>query len=94
MLFYGSDGEILSVKWKTMKVLFRYADSTTGQIIKPQLPLIFDLIEDPNEAWDLVQTRMHCAWVTAPVIQRIGALMKRTAEYPNIRPGQEFEGYK
>jgi hypothetical protein len=94
VLFYGSDGEILSVKWKTMKVVFRYAESTSGPIIRPQLPLIFDLIEDPKEAWDLVQMRMDCAWVTAPAIQRIGALLKSTAKYPNIKPGQEFEGYK
>jgi arylsulfatase A-like enzyme len=94
VLFYGSDGEILSVKWKTMKVVFRYAESTSGAIIRPQLPLVFDLIEDPKEAWDLVQMRMDCAWVTAPAIQRIGALLKSTAKYPNIKPGQEFEGYK
>jgi arylsulfatase A-like enzyme len=94
VLFYGSDGEILSVKWKTMKVVFRYAESTSGPIIRPQLPLVFDLIEDPKEAWDLVQMRMDCAWVTAPAIQRIGALMKSAAKYPNIKPGEEFEGYK
>jgi hypothetical protein len=94
VLFYGSNGEILSHKWKTMKVVFRYAESTSGPIIKPQLPLIFHLIEDPKEAWDLVQTRMGCAWLTVPAIPRIGSLMKSTAKYPNIKPGQEFEGYK
>jgi hypothetical protein len=77
-----------------MKVVFRYAESTSGPIIRPQLPLVFDLIEDPKEAWDLVQMRMDCAWVTAPAIQRIGALMKSAAKYPNIKPGEEFEGYK
>jgi hypothetical protein len=61
VLFYGSDGEIMSVKWKTMKVVLRYAESATGPIIKPQVPLIFDLIYDPTEAWDLIQTRTDCA---------------------------------
>ncbi len=93
-IFYGSDGEIMSVKWKSMKVVFRYSESASGPIIKPQLPLIFDLIDDPKEAWDLVEKRMDCAWVTAPVVQRIGALMKSTAKYPNIKPGQDFEGYE
>ena len=26
----------MSVKWKTMKVVFRYSESTSGPIIKPQ----------------------------------------------------------
>ena len=93
VLFYGSDGGIMSVKWKTMKVVFRYADSTSGPIIKPQWPLIFDLIDDPNEEWDLLDKRLDCGWVIAPVAQRLGALAKSTATHPNIKPGQEFEGY-
>lgn len=94
VLFYGSHGGIMSVKWKTMNVVFRYAESTSGPIIKPQWPLVFDLIDDPTEEWGLIEKRMDCAWVMAPVAQRIGALAKSTATYPNIQPGQEFEGYK
>jgi arylsulfatase A-like enzyme len=94
VLFYGSDGGIMSVKWKTMKVIFRYTESTSGPFVKPQWPLVFDLIDDPSEEWDLIDKRLDCQWVLAPVTQRIGALMKSTAKYPNIKPGQEFEGYK
>jgi arylsulfatase A-like enzyme len=94
VLFYGSDGELLSVKWKTMKVVFRYAETTTGPFIRPQVPMVFDLIEDPKEESDLVIMRMDCAWVIAPTVQRIGSFMKSTAKYPNIKPGEEFEGYK
>jgi hypothetical protein len=39
----------MSVKWRTMKVVLRYSESTSGPIVKPQWPLIFDLIDDPNE---------------------------------------------
>jgi hypothetical protein len=42
----------------------------------------------------VIEKRMECAGVMAPVAQRIGALAKSTATYPNIQPGQEFEGYK
>jgi arylsulfatase len=94
VLFCGSDGGIMSVKWKTMKVVFRYSESTSGPIIKPQWPLIFDLIDDPNEEWDLLEKRVDCGWVIAPVAQRIGALTQSAARYPNIKPGEEFEGYK
>jgi len=46
-------------------------------IIKPGWPLIFDLIDDPAEEWDWVETRLDCAWVFAPVAQRLGAAAKR-----------------
>jgi hypothetical protein len=39
----------MSVKWRTMKVVLRDSESTSGPIVKPQWPLIFDLIDDPNE---------------------------------------------
>lgn len=94
VLFYGSDGGIMSVKWKTMKVVFRYAQSTSGPIIKPQWPLVFDLIDDPGEEWDLLEKRLGCGWVMAPAAHCIGALMKSMATYPNIKSGEEFEGYE
>lgn len=76
-----------------MKVVFRYTESTSGPIIKPQWPLIFDLIDDPNEEWDLIEKRLDCAWVIGPVAQRLGALAQSAAQYPNIKPGEEFAGY-
>ena len=55
--------------------------------------MVFDLIDDPTEEWDLIEKRLDCGWVTAPVFQRIGALVKSMAQYPNIKPGEEFTGY-
>ena len=51
VIFYGSDSGVMSVKWKTMKVV----------ILKPQWPLIFDLIDDPAEESDLIDKRLDCA---------------------------------
>jgi hypothetical protein len=36
----------MSVKVEKMKVVFRYSESTSGPIIKPQWPPIFDLIDE------------------------------------------------
>ncbi len=94
VLFYGSDAEIMSVKWKTMKVVFRYTEGLSSPFIKPQWPLIFDLINDPVEDSDLTEKRLDCGWVLGPVFERIGALTKSFAKYPNIKPGAEFKGYK
>ena len=33
-------------------------------------------------------------WMFGPVIQRLIALEKSFAEYPNVQPGQEFDGYE
>ena len=45
------------------------------------------------EKTDLVATVMDCAWVLGPVSQRVGALMQSMAQYPNVKPGEEFTGY-
>ena len=82
----------MSVKWETMKVVFR-AQSSSGPIIKPQFPLVFDLMNDPNEAWDLIETRLDCTWVTAPVAQRLDALQESAVRFPHTRPGEDFAGY-
>jgi arylsulfatase len=93
ILFYGSDGGLMSVKWKTMKIVFRYSESLSGPIIKPQWPFIYDLIDDPVEEWDLVEKRLDCGWVLSPVFQLLGAFAQSAARYPNIKPGEEFTGY-
>jgi arylsulfatase len=93
VIYFGSDAAVMSVKWKTMKVVFRYSESTSGPIIKPQWPFVFDLIDDPIEEWDLIEKRLDCAWVLAPVAQRLGALQQSAGRYPHIKPGEEFAGY-
>jgi arylsulfatase len=93
VIYYGSDAGVMSVKWRTMKVVLRYTESTSGPIIKPQWPLVFDLIDDPVEEWDLMEKRLDCIWVLRPVTKRLGALQQSMARYPNIKPGQEFTGY-
>jgi arylsulfatase len=111
LIYYGSDGEVMSAKWKNIKVVFRYAETFDGPIIKPQFPMAFDLTDDPGEQINLTSERMDMMWIPGeqlnltsermdmmwmfgPVIQRLIALEKSFAEYPNIQPGQEFDGYE
>jgi arylsulfatase len=93
VIYFGSDAGVMSVKWKTMKVVFRYSESTSGPIVKPQWPLVFDLIDDPVEEWDLIEKRLDCAWVFAPVAARLASLQQSAGRYPHIKPGQDFAGY-
>ena len=93
VIYYGSDAGVMSVKWKTMKVVFRYSESTSGPIVKPQWPLVFDLIDDPIEEWDLIEKRLDCAWVLGPVSYHLGALQQTMVRYRNVNAGEEFGGY-
>ena len=54
---------------------------------------MFDLIDDPNEEWDLMDKRLDWIWALTPVAERLGALQQSMAKHPNIRPGEEFTGY-
>ena len=93
VIYFGSDAGVMSVKWRTMKVVLRYSQSASGPIIKPQWPLVFDLIDDPGEEWDLMEKRLDCIWVLRPVTEHLGALQQSAAQYPNINPGENFTGY-
>ena len=93
VIYYGSDGAPMSVKWKTMKVVFRYSESTSGPIIRPQWPFVFDLIDDPTEEWDMIGKRLDAGWVLEPVAARLAALQASMVQYPNVEVGAEFTGY-
>ena len=75
-----------------MKVVFRYSESTSGPIIKPQWPFVFDLIDDPVEEWDLIEKRLDCAWVLAPVAERLGALRAERRPLPAHQAGRGVRG--
>jgi arylsulfatase len=92
-IFYGHDGELMSVKWRTIKAIFRYQEGMTQVITTPRFPMLYDLLDDPGERSNLWETRMDTTWMLAPVFQRISALRHSMARYPNIEPGQEFTGY-
>ena len=98
-MFFGDDGELMSIKWKIYKTVFRYTmDSPFPAIqspyIKPQFPIIYDLSSDPHEECNLFYTDMTCGWMLAPDLKIIEKYEGSIREYPNIKPGEEFAGYK
>src|SRR5450432_1361266 len=53
-MFFGPDGELMSIKWKIYKTVFRYTENTQypavqSGFIKPQFPMFYDLTSDPHE---------------------------------------------
>jgi len=93
-LFFSPDGELMSVKWNTVKVIFRYTEGIEKPIVKPYLPLLFDLSSDPGENVNLWEYNMETGWMYAPALKAVSDYMKSVAKYPNIKTGQDFDGYK
>lgn len=92
-MFFGPDGEMMSVRWKIFKNIFRYSEGLDKPIVKPQFPMTYDLSSDPHEDWNLFNTRLTNGWVFAPVFRLIGAYEESLRTYPNIKPGEDFKGY-
>ena len=94
-LYMGVDAEIISAKWKTFKVHFRYTeeDSWTAPYIKRQVPMVMNLVNDPQEKIDLMDAELTYAWVIGVASAPLLELAQSAAEYPHIPPGADFQGY-
>jgi len=94
LLYFGTDGKLMAVKWKMYKVIFRYSEGVDKPIVEPQLPLFYDLSSDPQEHVNLFDASLNCLWIlSGPMVRIIGAYEKSVEKYPNIKPGEEFKGY-
>lgn len=95
-MFFGIDGELLSIKWKIYKTIFRYTEAPALEkpYIAPQFPMFYDLTSDPHEDNNLFNSDMTCGWILAPNFKLIGEYQRSLKEYPNIKVGEDFKGYK
>ncbi len=97
-MFFGPDGELMSIKWKIYKTIFRYTENTVSPaiqsgFIKPQFPMFFDLSSDPHEDNNLFYTDLTNGWMLAPDFKIIGEYQRSLQKYPNIKVGEDFKGY-
>lgn len=92
-LFFGPDGEPMSVKTRNIKVIFRYADSFEKPIEKPYFPLVYDLTSDPHEDYNLFVHKLDMSWMIQLATKPVIDYQKSLTDYPNIKPGEEFKGY-
>ena len=94
LVFFGPDGSMMSAKWHNVKIWLRYCDGFEKPILKPAFPLIYDLGSDPAEKNGLFNDRMDMGWEFGVVMRPVVEYEKSISEYPSIKPGQEFDGYK
>ena len=92
-LFFGPDGELMSVKWRIYKAVFRYSEGIDKPIVTPQFPMFNDLSSDPHEIANLFATELTNGWMLAPVFKDIIEYEASVKKYPNIKPGEDFKGY-
>jgi arylsulfatase A-like enzyme len=86
---------VFAVKWRNMKVHFATFEGTHSILQKYTFPQVFDIKEDVKESFELWGNEGYAhAWVLAPVTKILTDLAGSMKEYPNIRPGEEFKGYK
>jgi len=93
LLFFGPDGSLMSVKWHNIKVWLRYSESIEKPIVTPQFPMIYDLGSDPGERNALFADKMDNGWMFELILPYVAEYEKSIARYPNIKPGEEFNGY-
>ena len=86
---------VFSVKWRTMKVHFFTAEGTFSPIVEHTFPQVFDIKNDPGETRELWQAEGYAhLWVMKPVMDILTGITISQRQYPNIKPGQDFSGYK
>jgi arylsulfatase A-like enzyme len=92
-LFFGPDAGPMSVKWGNIKVILRYANSFETPIETPYWPRVYDLTSDPHEDYNLMVYKMDMTWMLGAALKFVAEYQKSVAEYPNIKPGEDFKGY-
>ena len=87
--------KVFAVKWRNMKVHFAATEGTHSVVQTYTFPQLFDIKEDVKESYELWGNEGYVhAWVMGPVMKILGGLESSMKEYPNIRPGQDFDGYE
>lgn len=97
-MFFGTDGGLLSIKWKIYKIIFRYTEDTLRPAmeqpyVKPQWPMCYDLSSDPHEDSNLFFTDLSNSWLLGPAFKLFGEYEQGVKKYPNITVGEDFKGY-
>jgi len=87
--------EVFAVKWRDMKIHFAASEGTHSVVQKYTFPQVFDIKEDVKESFELWGNEGYVhAWVMGPVTKILAEVKGSMQEYPNIEPGQDFEGYE
>jgi arylsulfatase A-like enzyme len=86
---------IFAVKWRSLKVHFAASEGTHSLVQTYTFPQVFDIKEDVKESYELWGNEGYAhAWVMGPVSKILTDIKQSMVKYPNIKPGQKFNGYR
>jgi hypothetical protein len=85
---------VMSSKCRNIKIWLRYCKGFDEPIVKPSMPMVFDLGSDPGERHNLFDDEMDNGWEGSIALPPVFEYEKSIEQYPNIKPGEEFTGYK
>jgi len=93
LLFFGGDGELMSVRWRHVKIWLRYCEGMDYPYLTCSFPRFYDLGSDPQEEYSLFDDKLDCGWEYGIVMKLMEEYEKSIEACPNIKPGSEFKGY-
>jgi hypothetical protein len=59
-----------------------------GPYVTPQIPAIYDLVADPQEKNDIMETTMSDGWVIAAALRPVLAVQESAKRFPHIIHGR------
>jgi len=87
--------KVAAVKWRNMKVHFYAYEGTHSVLQEYTFPQVFDIKEDVKESYELWGNEGYVhAWVMEPIMKILTEKALSMKDYPNIKPGEDFKGYK
>lgn len=90
----SGDDSVLGTHRHNIKAILRYCEGIDKPTLQPQFPMFFDLGSDPGERYNLFDRKLDMGWMFGVVLANVAEYKKSIAQYPNIEPGQDFDGYR
>lgn len=97
VLFFHGD-ELMAIKWRNFKLHFSIREPARGEVrwpghiavasnvVTPNIPLLFDVANDPKELWNMATSN---TWVVEVMTKYALEYQKSVKKHPNIEPGGE-----
>jgi arylsulfatase len=94
-ILYYVGNDLFAVKWRSFKIHLKTAESLWSPIQEYMFPPVYDIANDPGEQNNLMKFILFShSWVHGPMAKLLGEKGASMKAFPNIQPGQEFDGYE
>ncbi len=93
ILFYVGD-DLFAVKRRNFRIHLKTVENLWAPIQTHLLPPIYEGVNNPGEDNNLMKQELFShSWGYGPMAELLQQHAASVVEYPNIQPGQPFDGY-